>query len=246
MKKSILIGLLVFISFVPFACMNNDMSNFAKTFIYAINSEDTEKVSALLDSKLNYDWRVVELRDIDPDSIVIKQQSADMFIVESIDSVRFVVRKSPYGYVVSSTFNVIVVDRLKRAFAQKNGIVVTGMDDYTIYSAIISDKYLKIEKEEKIKKREAAIIASNQRKLVSLLEDFEESVSNLDELVKNNDYSICPNFLYTTLGMKALMRAENSRSQVAKYRGFMTDSIKSRYEEANTKFQYYVNNQDSI
>lgn len=245
MKKSILIGLFIFITFVPFACMNNEIGNFAKTFVYAINSEDTEKVSALMDSK-HYDWRVVDLRNIDPDSIEIKQQSADNYIVECPDSVRFVVRKTVYGFVVSSTYNVIVVDRIKRAFAQKKGIVVAGMDDYAIYSAISSDKYIKIEKEERIKKREEAITDSNQKKLVSLLEDFEECVSDIDELVTTNDYSITPHLLYTTLGMKALLRAENSRSQVAKYREYMTDTFINRYEKANKKFQYYVNNQDSI
>lgn len=234
------------VSLIFISCDNKEIKEFAKSFAFAVNAEDLDKIKAMIDSTCQYNWKNVEIRDIDPDSIIIKQQSASTYFIECVDSTKFVISKESNRYVIKSTYNVINVDNHQKNFAQLKGLINENMNDYTIYQTINSELFFRLLEEQRTLAKENAIFISNQKKIPSLLEDYEKSISTIDTLVKENDYSISPNFFITTLGTKVLMYANFSRKQVAKYEKYMTDEQRSRYVNANKRFQYYMDNRDSI
>lgn len=232
-----------FISMFIISCNNKDIKEFAQSFAFAVNAEDLDKIKTMIDSTCQYNWKDVEIRDIDPDSIVIRQQSDGAYIIESVDSTKFVITKESNRYVIKSTYNVITVDGNKKRFAQLKGLINKNLNDYTIYQTVNSELFFRLVEEQRVLAKEKAIFSSNQKKIPSLLEDYENSISVVETLVKENDYSISPNFFNTTLGMKVMMSADLSRKQVAKYEKYMTDEQRARYANANKRFQYYYRQQ---
>lgn len=235
-----------FTGLILISCDNKEVKEFAKSFAYAVNAEDIDQISTMIDPSCQYDWKNVEIRDIDPDSIVINQEGTDTYIIESVDSAKFVILKESNRYVIKSTYNVISVDENQKSFAKSKGLIKENMSDYTIYQAVNSEAFFRLVEEKRALEKENAIYITNQKKIPSLLEDFEKSVSLIDELVKENKDCVDPNFLNTTLGMKVLMAADVSKNQVAKYEKYMTDEQRARYEKTNKKFQYYMDNSDTI
>lgn len=234
------------ICIILISCNNKEIKEFAKSFAYAVNSEDIDQILTMIDPACQYDWKNVEIRDIDPDSIVVKQQSAGTYIIESVDSTKFVISKESNRYVIKSTYNVISVDENQKSFAKSKGLIKENMNDYTIYQAVNSEAFFRLVEERRSQEKENAIYITNQKKIPSLLEDFENYISEIDKIVEEHDYNTGLNFLNTTLGMKYLLFTDISRKQVAKYEKYMTDEQRARYVEANKRFQYYMDNRDSI
>lgn len=213
---------------------SNEITLFARSFAYAINSEDISRVSYMLDPVNHYDWNNVVFNEIDPDSIRILEQDGKI-IAKCSESKIFVITKSTKGYIVKSTYSIISPNMTLGHTNKK-------MDDYHFYKVINSEYPLKITKKEN--GQEEAIL-SYQKKIPSLLLNYENSLSNISDLLKSQDYSL-NNFFGTTIGIKALIHAIESRDQIKKYKKFLTRDQLSRFEKADKKFQYYYNNQDSI
>lgn len=226
-----------------------EAKQFAKAFAYAINSEDTIAVEKMLDSSVRFSWNYVSFNEVDPDSIQIAKQE-DNYTALSCDSTIMIISKTEKGFVIRSTHNIIMSDRSKVSFALSKGLLNNQMDDKQIYDAIHSKQYQKFVEERKEQEKMSANIASYQKEIPALLDEFEETLSMISEYIRddddpNKDYSSLP-FLATNWGAKFMLNADTYYEELKKYEKYMADDQLSRFEKASKRLSHFHNLQKAI
>lgn len=226
-----------------------EAKQFAKNFAYAINSEDTIAVEKMLDPSIGFLWNYVSFNEVDPDSIQITKQE-DGYTALSCDSTIMIISKKEKGFVIKSTRNIILSDRSKVRFALSKGLLNDQMDDKQIYDAIHSKQYQVFVDERKEQEKFAASIASYQKEIPALLDEFEKTLSMISDNIRedddpNRDPDSLP-FLATNIGMKCMLRADTYYEELKKHEKYMAKDQLSRFELANKRLSQFHNLQQAL